>query len=181
MGSVQVGEGFVSRHGPQVDHVEAATPLDTPAVSGDQFLHFEVPELASDEAASVSGMREDIVLVSWLIVLWRAREDAQISYDWAYRGWDIDIDHDAATPTCLSTDEIATGMQTKVDEATASISRHLTRVHGGAAGPWPNPASLILSTETTSRSDGDKVSEENHRHLDKPLLLTLISDTQPST
>lgn len=160
MGSIQVDEGFVSRHEPQVEHVEAAVALAAPASCGDQFRHFEVPGLTSDDAASISGMREDMVLVSWLVVLWRTREDAQISFDWAYRGWDIDTDHQAATPTCLSTDEIATGMQTKVDEATASISRHLARVDEGATGPWPNPASLILSTETTSRSDGEEVSDK---------------------
>lgn len=159
MGSIQVDDAFVSRHEPQVEHVEVAPPLPAQAASGDQFRHFEVPGLASDDAASISGMREDMVLVSWLIVLWRTREDAQISFDWAYRGWDIDTDHEAATPTCLSTDEIATGMQTKVEEATASISRHLARVDEGATGPWPNPASLIISTETTSRSDGEEVSE----------------------
>lgn len=102
-----------------------------------------------------------MILVSWLIVLWRTREDAQISYDWAYRGWDTDVSHEAATPTCLSTDEIATGMQTKVEEAIASISRHLTRFDGGATRPWPNPASLILSAETASRSDGEEVSDES--------------------
>lgn len=165
MGSIQVDDGFASRHEPQVDHLETAPPLAAPASSGDQFRHFEVPGLASDDAASISGMREDMILISWLIVLWRTREDAQISYDWAYRGWDLDTDHEAAAPTCLSTDEIATGMQTKVEEATASISRHLTRVDGGATRPWPNPASLILSTETISRSDEEEVSDESSTTL----------------
>ncbi|KAK1827171.1 hypothetical protein QBC39DRAFT_420964 [Podospora conica] len=186
MGSIQVDDGSTSRHEPLVEQVEATTSQVSPAIRGDQFRHFQVPGLATDDAASVSGMREELVLVSWLIVLWRTREDAQVSYDWAYRGWDIDIDHETATPPiCLSTDEIATGMQTKVEEASTSISRHLTRVREGSAGPWPSPASLILSTETKSRSDGEETAglQLELRFVDDDLLVRPLphdADKYPS-
>ena len=156
MGSIQVDDDFHTRYGPWIEHTEAATP--TPVINGDGFRHFDVAGLASDDAAAVSGMREEIVLLSWLIVLWRTREDTQVSFDWAYRGRDITSDHDTSTPVCLSTDEIATGVQTMVDDATASISRHLMRVQEGTAGLFPGSASLVLSTETTSR--GQREDEE---------------------
>lgn len=67
-----------------------------------------------------SGMKEELLLVSWLIVLLRTREDGQASFEWAYKG-------DEASPVnrCLST-EVMADLRSSVGQTAAAIARKRT-------------------------------------------------------
>src|SRR5258707_1343892 len=64
---------------------ELADSLSTGQVDGDGFRSFKVVGIASDQVASPTGMKEDILLLSWLIVLLRTREGSRLSYGWSYK------------------------------------------------------------------------------------------------
>jgi hypothetical protein len=111
------------------------------------FSSFEVAKLASDQNNTPTGMKEEIVLLSWLIVLLRSREDNQISYDWAYA--------EGAEPEIvnkLSMNEVMKGLQSNVGEVATAISRNIST---GASGT----RSIILSTSALSRTS-EAVKEE---------------------
>lgn len=90
------------------------------------------------------------MLLSWLIVLLRTREDGRISYEWAYQsqrdssniGW----------TNKLSTDEVLPKLQDKVGEALTSISRHIENVKGSLKTAESSSTSLLLSTGSLSES-----------------------------
>lgn len=109
------------------------------------FKTFQVPDLASGQTATPSGMREEVLLLSWLIVLLRTREDSQVSFDWAY---EYEIENKTAKQ-CLSMEKVMTGLQDPVEKVTAAISADITP-HRQAIPP--TPASILLSTSSLSRT-----------------------------
>ena len=129
---------------------------------GDDFTSFEVAGLTADEPATPTGMREEILLISWLIVLLRTREGGQIRYDWAYKG----REHEPVKG-CLSMGELVTGLQDSIGQATAAISQHIKTVVSSEGATLSSPASLLLSTGSlsqTSEDVKDEVSDESlHR------------------
>jgi len=124
------------------------------------FSSFEVALLASDQDATPTGMKEEIVLLSWLIVLLRSREDNQISYDWFYAGDTKGTEQE--TVNKLSMNEVMKGLQSNVGEVATAISRNIPT---GAS----IPASIILSTSTlsqTSETAKDEVSDILILHME---------------
>jgi hypothetical protein len=107
------------------------------------FSSFEVAHLAMDQNTTPTGMKEEIVLLSWLMVLLRSREDSQISYDWSYVGGTDGIKPEAVNK--LSMNEVMKGLQSNVGEVATAISQNLPT--GASTG-----ASIILSTSALSRT-----------------------------
>ncbi|KAF7169549.1 hypothetical protein CNMCM5623_002209 [Aspergillus felis] len=117
---------------------------------------FEVAGLASDEASSVTGMRDEIVLLSWLIVLLRTRDGVQIRYDWAYRR-----PEEEPVPRCLAMNEVVAGLQSSVKETAAAVTRHIV-----TDGPNQSaPATLLLSTSSLSQTS-EEAKNEGLLHLE---------------
>src|SRR3569833_320740 len=111
-------------------------------VDGNGFKSFKMLGLAADQPSAPTGMKDEILLLSWLIVLLRTREDSQICYEWAYKshcGGDID-----PVSVRLSADDVMTGLPSQVGEVAAAISRHIATL---APRPPPTvstaPVSLI--------------------------------------
>ncbi|OQD81856.1 hypothetical protein PENANT_c025G09152 [Penicillium antarcticum] len=130
----------------------------TTHVSVDDFLSFDVAGLASD-TPSPTGMKEEVVLLSWLIVLLRSREDAQITYDWTYKHG---ADYVASeTVNKLSMNEVMSGLQSNVGEVGATIARNIAT----ASQATSNPASLVLSTSSLSREPAE-TKDEDVLHLE---------------
>lgn len=119
-------------------------------LNGTRARSFKVAGLVSDQISTPTCMKEEIVLLSWLIVLLRTREDGRISYEWAYQsqrdssniGW----------TNKLSTDEVLPKLQDKVGEALTSISRHIENVKGSLKTAESSSTSLLLSTGSLSES-----------------------------
>lgn len=115
----------------------------------DAFRTFEVAGLAAE---ATTGMREDIVLLSWLIVLLRTKEDGQASFQWAYTGHD----GQEVKNRSLSTEQVLPNLQSQVGDVSAVISKHISSEHVKPS----TPASLLLSTGALSRTTevGEEVS-----------------------
>jgi hypothetical protein len=158
MGSIIVDEisgQNEGRNGP-IDILSKGEPADS-----NGFRYFEVSGLVSDQVLSLTGMKDETLLLSWLIVLLRTREGGQVSFDWAYKSSEDVFEQELETRS-LSTDEVVTGLQNNITETTTVVSRFITTVEPSQRTPKSSPGSLLLSTSSLSKtSEGakDEVSE----------------------
>jgi hypothetical protein len=114
---------------------------------------FKVAGLVSDQVSTPTCMKEEIVLLSWLIVLLRTREDGRVSYEWAYQSQGDSSNGGGANK--LSTDEVLPNLQDNVGETLTSISRHIENAKGSLKTAGSSASSLLLSTGSLSEcSDG---------------------------
>lgn len=161
MGSAHVDD-MQSQHSPENGFVD----LLSGQPDGDGFRAFNVNGLASDEVTPqtdmTTGMREETLLLSWLIVLLRVREEgSQISYDWAYKSRE---DHFELEPVKgrLSLDEVTTELHNNVGQVTSKVSQHINKVRSSQDAAISSPVSLLLSTSSlsqTSEEANDEVSQ----------------------
>lgn len=147
------------------DHIhwknESVDMLSTGQADCDGFRSFKVVDLEPDQPITSTGMRDEILLLSWLIVLMRTREGSQISYDWAYKCRANGFKNEPVN-RCLSMDEVMTRSQSAVGQIAAVIARHITTVEPRQRAAMPGPASLLLSTSSLSQKSeetNDEVSE----------------------
>ncbi|GFG18853.1 nonribosomal peptide synthetase 4 [Aspergillus udagawae] len=117
---------------------------------------FEVAGLASDEASSPTGMRDEIILLSWLIVLLRTRDGVEIRYNWAYMR-----PEEEPVARYLAMNEVVAGLQSSVKETAAAVSRHIATDAPGQLAP----ASLLLSTSSLSQTS-EEAKDEGLLHLE---------------
>ncbi|CAI7605264.1 unnamed protein product [Penicillium discolor] len=127
-------------------------PTDT---NGD-FSSFQIAHLASEQITTPTDMKEEIVLLSWLMVLLRSREDSQISYDWSYKDFANGTEPESVNKLLMN--EVMKGLQSNVGEVATAISRSIP---AGAS----SPASLILSTSSLSRTS-EEAKDEGMLHLE---------------
>nr|ASL41787.1 nonribosomal peptide synthase [Aureobasidium pullulans] len=97
-------------------------------------------QMAFHSSITPSGMREDILLASWLIVLLRTREGERVTFEWAYES-SPDIAED---PCKVSMEDVMKGLQDSVDSVTRTISSHISTAD--SCENTTEPASLLLST-----------------------------------
>ncbi|KAF9895285.1 Non-ribosomal peptide synthetase [Aspergillus nanangensis] len=123
------------------DHVASVNPSG----AGDKTSN----DIRSFHIVGLTSIDDHIVLLSWLIVLLRTREDAQVNFEWAYRRPDIS----EPLRNALSMTDVMPGLQSNVREVAGAIAGHIPAVE--AAIP------LLLSTSGLSRPS----TEENILHL----------------
>lgn len=141
---------------------ETVDMMSTVHTNGDGFKSFQVVGLASDQNSTPTGMRDEILLLCLLIVLLRTQEDGQIFYEWAYKGRINGLEHEP-TKSCLSMNEVMTGLESTVGQVAAAISCHITKVASSQRKFMNSPVSLLLSTSCpslTSKKAKDEVSEQ---------------------
>lgn len=117
------------------------------ATYGDNIKKVEIVDLES-ETQTPTRMKEDILLLSWLLVLLRTEEDGQVCFEWSY-GDQVSRDPDEAVNR-LSSDEVVPNPQIDVGTVAAAISRYIMTIPAPASGP----ATLMLSTRSLTQ---DKV------------------------
>lgn len=130
----------------------------------EEFRSFDIGYLASDQTKTPMGMRDDAVLLSWLIVLLRTREDSQISFDWACQNWQNGM-VTGFEKRCISTEEVVPDLRKTVREVTASLSPHVAAALSGNGMSTTNPISLLLSTSSLSQNSAhtmDDVRQQYH-------------------
>ena len=113
--------------------------------------------LASDDASTPTGMRDEILLLSWLVVLLRTQESGQVSFEWAYGNRGNAVEHEAVSQ-CLSTD-VMTDLQGPVEQSVTAMSRYTKKI---TANDALSPVPILLSTSSLSRNSEkakDDVSE----------------------
>ncbi|KAF7159192.1 hypothetical protein CNMCM6106_006325 [Aspergillus hiratsukae] len=151
MGSIQQDD----IHSQKQDRNESGD-LITAELNGYGVESFEVAGLASDQDSNSTGMRDEIVLLSWLIVLLRTREGGQIRYEWAYR-----LPDEEPVPRSLAVNEVLPGLHNSVKETAAAVSRHIV-----ADEPTQSaPAFLLLSTSSFSQTS-EEAKDEGLLHLE---------------
>ncbi|CAI7566436.1 unnamed protein product [Penicillium glandicola] len=127
-----------------------------PTDANGDFSSFQIAHLVSEQITTPTGMKEDIVLLSWLMVLLRSREDSQISYDWSYKNFANGAEPESVNKLLMN--EVMKGLQSNVGEVATAISRNIPT---GASGP----ASLVLSTSSLSRTS-EEAKDEGMLHLE---------------
>ncbi|RMJ28839.1 non-ribosomal peptide synthetase [Aspergillus sp. HF37] len=126
---------------------------------GAGFMCFNVAGLAADRSTP-TGMREEVLLLSWLIVLMRTREDSQVSYEWDYKGRESGS---AQTVQCLLADEMMAGLHSSVGQVAEEISRRVATVSPDQRAGTSGRVSLLLSTGSLSQAPETK--DEGILHL----------------
>jgi hypothetical protein len=123
--------------------------LSTSQAKTDYFRSFEVVGLAPDPTATPTGMRDEILLLSWLIVLLRTHEDNQLGFGWSYQNRENGSEHEP-TGGYLPMDEVMTGPQCTVEQAAVAISQRITKVASSACAVISSSLVLILGTNSPS-------------------------------
>lgn len=163
MGSIDVFDPLQDDAGPRLERL-AGKPLTFETV-GHGFSSVEVVDLASEVASTPTPttMREEILLLSWLLVLMRTSEDSQVVCEWAYRtrgAGDGDVTMKAMR---LSGDQVMQSLNNNVEQVAAAISGHIAAVPSLGLD-LQNSRSLLLSTGTLSRnSDGASKDQVGNR------------------
>ncbi|KAL4879115.1 hypothetical protein BJY04DRAFT_229461 [Aspergillus karnatakaensis] len=119
----------------------------------DNFSSFKILGLAAEQG-SATGLKEEIVLLSWLITLLRTREDSQVSYEWAFKSED-NRQTELATRR-LAIDELKIVLQSSVAEAATAISNYIAAVPESQYESTSKPASIVLSTSSLSQTLDNK-------------------------
>ncbi|KGO76863.1 AMP-dependent synthetase/ligase [Penicillium italicum] len=127
-----------------------------PTDKNDDFSSFQIADLGSEQITTPTGMKEEIVLLSWLMVLLRSREDIQVSYDWSYK--DLADGAEPESVNRLLMNEVMKGLQSNVGEVATAISQNITTRAS-------SPASIVLSTSSLSQSS-EEAKDEDIIHLE---------------
>ncbi|KAL4781623.1 hypothetical protein BJX76DRAFT_11798 [Aspergillus varians] len=136
--------------------------LDQAQPNGNSSKSFKVVGLTPDEATA-TGLKEELILLSWSIALLRTREGSQISYEWAYRSRG-DGRQTEPVKRRLALDELKIGLQSSIGDAAVAISNHIATVAAGQYEATSNAASLLLSTGSLSQTSEAK--DEDALHLE---------------
>ncbi|KIW21633.1 hypothetical protein PV08_02213 [Exophiala spinifera] len=111
--------------------------------NGSLLRSFEVANLASHHGLTPTGMRDEVLLLSWLLVLYRTRERDQVRCQWAYRlephGYES-----VQPPQDLSLDDFLEGSPSNIQQTTSAVSQYLATIRRSV--DVAEPVSLLLST-----------------------------------
>jgi hypothetical protein len=141
--------GFIPLEDAYIHNAPNGIEKEPTDANGD-FSSFKMTHLASEQITTPTGMKEEIVLLSWLMVLLRSREDSQISYDWSHKDFANGVEPESVNKLLMN--EVMKGLQSNVGDVATAISRNIST---GAS----SPASLVLSTSSLSRTSEEAKDE----------------------
>ncbi|OQV03736.1 amino acid adenylation domain-containing protein isoform 3 [Cladophialophora immunda] len=147
MGSIQVDESDDRR----LANGHSADILSTREADAEGFWSFKVAGLASDPPNTPTGLREDILLLAWLLVLLRTQDEGHVWFDWAYEARENGALHEPVKRR-LAMDEFVTGLQDNIGQVGARIARHMTTCTQSQLPGGSGPVSLLLSTGSLSQT-----------------------------
>ncbi|KAK4119473.1 nonribosomal peptide synthase SidD [Parathielavia appendiculata] len=135
------------------DEIGERLPAET---NGHGLPSVELIAVDSDlvSVSTPTSVSQELLLLSWLMVLQRTREDSQIGYDWAYKTSDNGADDETASTMRFSVNEVMPDFDSSVEQSAAAISRHIA-----SASPRPtsaSPVSLLLSTGPLAQASESK-------------------------
>jgi hypothetical protein len=116
-------------------------------ISGDAVSTHDVNNLAS---STPSGMREDILLASWLIVLLRTREGECVSFDWKH---EVSSNSPEEPSRHLSMEDVMKGLEDSINKVTETISSQILKADSNKS--YAEPVSVLLSTSVLSQQSED--------------------------
>lgn len=137
--------------------------------SGNPGISHNMGQMAFHSSVTPSGMREDILLASWLIVLLRTREGERVTFEWAYES-SPDIAED---PCKVSMEDVMKGLQDSVDSVTRTISSHISTAD--SCENTTEPASLLLSTNLLEKQHDELMVRSQALMRDKMSFANMMS------
>lgn len=153
MGSIEVECPQIdNENNPKTGRIDLDAPsLPTTQTNRPELRCFDLSSLAaSHETWTLSGMEDEILLLSWLIVLLRTREDTQFWFEWTHKDIEDGIELGDSVSYRLPVGDIVTDLHATVQQAVGKISGHIK----------PSSAmSLVLSTGVLSRSS-EEIQDE---------------------
>lgn len=124
-------------------------------VDADGFHLFQVAGLeapsTSTSTITPTGTREEVLLVSWIILLLQSCEDGQVRFEWAYSG---------AEKSSLSTPQVMPGLQSTIGQVSAAVAQHIAAATQDQSPV--TPTTLLLSTGTLSQAPEEVKDTVNH-------------------
>ncbi|GAM43876.1 hypothetical protein TCE0_060f19046 [Talaromyces pinophilus] len=114
------------------------------------FRSFKIEDPAAKEESCPTGMRHELVLLSWCIVLLRTSEEGQVSFEWAYSGQSESLQRKH-----LATVEVLSSLQGSVEQARTDILQHIRTSSVDQGTSTSQPTSLILSTSLLNQTAGE--------------------------
>lgn len=122
------------------------------------FAPFEVDCATLTEQLSETGLKEEVLLLAWLIVLLRTREGVQISFEWA-RNDRPSISGQAAETQQFSMNNVITNLETTIGQAADAIRRELKYGDAKKINADATPKAMLLSSGRLSRTS-DEIDDE---------------------
>jgi hypothetical protein len=126
--------------------------LDQGQPNADGFRPYKIVRFAPEQTTP-TGLKEETLLLSWVIALLRTKESSQVTYEWAYNpesGSKTEL-----VKRTLSIDELKIGLQSSVEDAASAIANYLSTVAPDQIAT-SKPASLLLSTGSLSQTSEAK-------------------------
>ncbi|RAH46727.1 nonribosomal peptide synthase SidD [Aspergillus brunneoviolaceus CBS 621.78] len=127
-------------------------------VDADGFHLFQVAGLEAPSTSistiTPTGTREEVLLVSWIILLLQSCEDGQVRFEWAYSG---------AEKSSLSTPQVMPGLQSTIGQVSAAVAQHIAAATQDQSPV--TPTTLLLSTGTLSQAP-EEVKDTGVTHVE---------------
>lgn len=121
------------------------------------FKSFEIAGLVSSKASDSVCARDEVVLLSWLLVLLRTQESSHVRFDWTYQNHGQN--GDTLSYQCLSTNEVVPTLQSTVGEAALTIHKLVVTARTKHSASSYNPVSLVISTGCSSQPSEEMTAE----------------------
>ncbi|KAE8547820.1 hypothetical protein EYB25_009613 [Talaromyces marneffei] len=124
------------------------------------FRSFTIGNLVSKQKSCLTGMRDELVLLSWCIVLLRNSEEGQASFEWTYKGQSENIQSQP-----LNTAQVIASLQGSVEQTGTEILQHISTQSVNQSIPISSPASIVLSTSLLSQKTSE-LGDKDALHLE---------------
>ena len=150
MGSIQDIDTIPVPNGQKLKQAQQSVIEIAPETDRNAFRSFEIHGLAADTESCLTSMRDELVLLSWSIVLLRTSEEGQVTFEWAYSGQSENLQSQS-----LNTAKVIPSLQGSVEQAANEVVQHISTSSIDQSTPYSKPASLVLSTGLLSKSTSD--------------------------
>lgn len=117
--------------------------------TGDEnaFRSFQIIDLAVNQEDTLTGLRDELVLLSWSLTLSRTRENNDVSFHWTYHRFENSYHHDHNIKI-FTMDGLMTSVEETIGTIAAKISSRLKDDQKCLPMHKSTPVSLLLSTNS---------------------------------
>ncbi|KAH6640194.1 hypothetical protein F5144DRAFT_626404 [Chaetomium tenue] len=140
--------------------------LSTAQTKDRNVVSVEVVGVSSEPASPAipATATIEVLLLAWLVVLLRTREDGQVSYEWAYKTDDADVE--AVKTLRLSTSEILPDLHSTLEQVVSAIAGNISPAPTTKLPSFSAQGSFLLSTGSLSRVKTKTDQDESLLHLE---------------
>jgi hypothetical protein len=126
--------------------------------SGMEAQSFDIAGLAPYNCGTPTGMRDEIILLSWLIVLMRTQESSSVRFEWRYQG-SAEVLGGGDDVQTLTPNEVTIGLQSHIGQAAAMLAGEIPSITETQQTSFSDRPSLLISNGSLSQSSEDATEE----------------------